>query len=162
MKKHSAGLLVYRKKGSTIEVLVAHMGGPFHAKKDEGHWSIPKGEYEEGEDPLATAKREFKEELGKKVPGGKLIELGDIKQKNNKIVTAWAVAGDLDTTSIKSNTFEVEWPPHSGKTQEFPEIDRAGWFSLEETAKKLIPGQATFLKRLADKLNVKLEPAEEP
>jgi predicted NUDIX family NTP pyrophosphohydrolase len=161
MKKRSAGLLVYRRKGNLVEVLLAHPGGPFWSKKDLGVWSIPKGEYEEGEDPLETAKREFDEELGKKVPQGKLIELGEIEQKNNKIVTAWAVEGDLDVTNTNSNTFEMEWPPHSGKTQEFPEIDRAEWFSLEQAVKKLIFGQPAFLGRLAGKLGIEFKSEEE-
>jgi predicted NUDIX family NTP pyrophosphohydrolase len=162
MKKRSAGLLVYRKKGATIEVLLAHPGGPFWSKKDLGAWSIPKGEYDEGENPLETAKREFVEELGKDVPKGDFVELGEVEQKNNKIVIAWAIEGDLDVTRTTSNTFEIEWPPHSGKMQDFPEIDRAKWFTLTEAAKKLFSAQTMFLERLADKLNVKFEPTEEP
>jgi predicted NUDIX family NTP pyrophosphohydrolase len=154
MKKHSAGLLVYRKRDGQLEVLIAHMGGPWWAKKDKGAWSIPKGEYSEGEDPKQTAEREFKEELGLDPPTGKWLELGTVDQKNNKTVIAWAVEGDMDVRHISSNTFKAEWPPRSGKTQEFPEIDRAGWFTLGEAAKKLIPEQVEFLKRLADKLDV--------
>jgi len=162
MKKLSAGLLVYRKRGSSVEVLIAHMGGPFHAKKDAGHWSIPKGEYDEGTDPIATAKREFKEELGKEPPEGEWLELGSVTYKNGKIVSIWAVEGDLDVGAVKSNTFEIEWPPRSGKMQEFPEIDRAAWFSLSAAATKLIPAQAEFLERLAAKLDTKLEPEQTP
>ena len=125
MKKQSAGLLVYRIKSGQIEVLIAHMGGPFHANKDAGHWSLPKGEYQEGEDPLEVARREFKEELGIESPEGKLIELGTIEYKNKKTVVAWGVQADLDVSHTTSNTFETEWPPRSGKIQEFPEIDKA-------------------------------------
>jgi len=157
MKKQSAGLLVYRKQGNNVEVLIAHMGSPWWAKKDLGAWSIPKGEYTEGEDAMKTAKREFEEELGKKSPGGKWQELGTVEQSNNKTVIAWAVEGDLDATSIKSNTFEIEWPPRSSRMQEFPEIDKADWFNLEEAAKKLVPAQVLFLERLAKQLRIPLE-----
>ena len=142
--------------------MIAHMGSPWWAKKDAGAWSIPKGEYEEGEDPLKTAKREFKEELGKESPNGKTIELGSIEQKNNKTVVAWAVEGSLDVSNTTSNTITIEWPPRSGQKQEFPEIDRAEWFSLAEAAKKLIPAQVDFLKRLAQILDVNYEPAPPP
>ena len=154
--KQSAGLLVYRRKNGQLEVLIAHMGGPFHASKDAGHWSIPKGEYEPGEDPKAAARREFKEELAKGIPDGDWQELGSIKYKNGKQVSAWAVEGDLDADSIKSNSVEIEWPPRSGKKQRFPEIDRAGWFYLTTAAHKLVPAQAEFLRRLAELLNVEL------
>lgn len=162
MKKHSAGLLVYRKNGEAIEVLLVHPGGPFWSKKDLGVWSIPKGEYEEGKDPLETAKREFGEELGKDAPKSNFVELGEVEQRNRKIVIAWAVEGDLNATKVKSNTFEVEWPPRSGRIQQFPEIDRAEWYTLDEAAKKLFSTQTIFLGRLADKLNLKFEPEEEP
>jgi predicted NUDIX family NTP pyrophosphohydrolase len=161
MKKLSAGLIVYRKTGKGVEVLIAHMGGPFHAKKDAGHWSIPKGEYDEGEDPKKTAIREFGEELGKEVPEGKWIELGAIKYKNGKLVSAWAIEGELDVKETKSNTFAMEWPPRSGKTQEFLEIDRAAYFSLSVAAQKLIPAQVELIERLAAKLNVPFSPAAE-
>lgn len=134
------------------------MGGPWFAKKDAGAWSIPKGEYDEGEDPMAVAKREFNEELGKDVPEGELIELGTIEQTNKKLVVAWAVEGDLDVSDTSSNTFKIEWPPKSGQIQEFPEIDKAGWFRLSEAAEKLIPSQTKFLERLAAHLGVKYEP----
>jgi predicted NUDIX family NTP pyrophosphohydrolase len=157
MKKHSAGLLVYRKAGNSIEVLIAHMGGPFHAKKDAGHWSVPKGEYGEDENPKSVAKREFKEELGKEIPKGEWQDLGMIEQKNSKTVVAWAVEGNLDISEVKSNTFEMEWPPRSGKMQEFPEIDRAVYFPLDVAASKLIPAQVEFLERLAQKLGIKMK-----
>lgn len=162
MKKHSAGLLLYRKKDGQIEVLIAHMGGPFHAKKDAGHWSIPKGEHEEGENPKEVARREFKEELGKEVPDGKWEDLGEIVYKNGKKVVAWVLEADLDVTEIKSNMFEMEWPPRSGKMQEFPEIDRAAYFSLEQATEKLIPAQVEFLERLAEKLGTSFESPPKP
>ena len=162
MKKQSAGLLVYRLREDKPEVLIAHMGGPFHAKKDAGHWSIPKGEYDEGENPQEVARREFKEELGKQIPEGEWEELGDIEYSNKKTVTAWALKGDLDVSEIKSNTFKTEWPPRSGKMQEFPEIDKAEWFSLPEAAQKLVPAQAEFIKRLAGKLGTTFETSKPP
>ncbi|MBX4190651.1 NUDIX domain-containing protein [Candidatus Saccharibacteria bacterium] len=154
MKKHSAGLIVYRIKDGEPEVLMAHMGSPWWAKKSVGAWSIPKGEVEEGEEPLDTAKREFTEELGLQVPEGKYLELGTIEQHNNKSVSAWAVEADLDISKTKSMTFSVEWPPHSGKTQEFPEIDRAAYMSLAEAAQKSVRGQAELFERLANELHV--------
>jgi predicted NUDIX family NTP pyrophosphohydrolase len=160
MKKQSAGLLVYRHRNGQVEVLIAHMGAPWWAKKDAGAWSIPKGEYSD-EDPKETARREFSEELGLEPPEGKWLKLGTIEQKNNKNVIAWAVEGDLVVSNIKSNTFKMEWPPRSGKMQEFPEIDRAGWFTLSEAAKKIIPAQIEFLERLADKLDVDIAPPPE-
>jgi predicted NUDIX family NTP pyrophosphohydrolase len=154
MKAHSAGLVVYKMTSGHPEVLLAHMGGPFHAKKDDGHWSIPKGLIDEGEEPLAAAKREFNEELSLPAPDGEYIELGDIEQHNKKIVTAWAVEADIDASDIKSNMFEMEWPPRSGKKLEFPEIDRAGWFSLADAARKAVRGQAELFERLANRLHV--------
>jgi predicted NUDIX family NTP pyrophosphohydrolase len=144
--KRSAGILLYRDR----EVLLVHPGGPFWAKKDDGAWSIPKGEYEDGDDPRACALREFEEELGTALPDDTpLAELGDVRQKSGKVITAYAAAGDLDAEAITSNTFTLEWPPRSGRTQEFPEVDRAGWFSFEEAAAKLNPAQAELLVRLA-------------
>jgi predicted NUDIX family NTP pyrophosphohydrolase len=166
MKRLSAGLIVYRKTGNGIEVLIAHMGGPFHAKKDDGHWTIPKGEYEESADPRVTARREFKEELGKEVPAGEWIELGEVQylmgNKKGKKVTAWAVEGNLDVSEIQSNTFAIEWPPRSGKTQEFAEIDQAAYFPLNMAAQKLIPAQTEFLQRLAEKLGASLQAEAKP
>lgn len=141
---------------------MAHMGSPWWAKKDKGAWSIPKGEYQEGEDPLKNAKREFREELSLEPPPGDYIELGEIKQNNNKKVTAWAIEADLDVSNIKSNTFTTEWPPRSGKQAEFPEIDKAEYMNLETAGQKLVPGQAELLDRLAGKLGVKInKPAEQ-
>ncbi|MGH7157027.1 MAG: NUDIX domain-containing protein [Candidatus Saccharimonadales bacterium] len=157
MKKHSAGLIVFRRTSDGPEVLIAHMGSPWWAKKDIGAWSIPKGEIEEGEDALQTAKREFAEELGLPSPKGEYIQLGVIEQHNNKTVAAWAIEANVDASSIKSNTFKVEWPPKSGKMQDFPEIDRAEWFSLSEAAKRVVRGQAELFERLAKHLDVNLE-----
>jgi predicted NUDIX family NTP pyrophosphohydrolase len=132
------------------EVLLVHPGGPFWAKKDAGAWSIPKGEHEDGDDPRACALREFEEELGTPLPAdAELVELGSVKLKSGKQVTAFAVEGDLDADSITSNTFTMEWPPRSGRTREFPEVDRAGWFDLARAREKLNPAQAEFLVRLA-------------
>ena len=132
------------------EVLLVHPGGPFWAKKDDGAWSIPKGEHEDGDDPRACALREFEEELGTPLPAdAELVELGSVKLKSGKQVTAYAVEGDLDADSITSNTFAMEWPPRSGRTREFPEVDRAGWFDLTRAREKLNPAQSEFLVRLA-------------
>src|SRR5215210_5611580 len=124
----SAGLLLYRVRDGRLQVLIAHMGGPFWAKKDEAGWSIPKGEYVEGEDRLAAARREFEEEIGSSPPSGPMLELGEIRQPSGKRIVAWAVEGDLDPATVRSNTFVLEWPPRSGRQEEFPEIDRADWF----------------------------------
>lgn len=154
-KKHSAGILLYRRKGQQIEVLLGHPGGPFWAKKDKGSWSVPKGEVENGSTEIfATACREFQEEIGQPPPSGEPFELGDIEQRNGKVVTAWAIEGDLDVSTVESNTFEMEWPPRSGNRQTFPEIDRAEWFSLEAAAEKLNSGQVEFLHRLSEHLQV--------
>lgn len=150
-KRPSAGLLLYRGSGTELEVLLAHMGGPFWARKDTGAWSIPKGEYGPDEDPLAAARREFAEELGSPAPEDvPYVPLGEVRQKNGKVVTAWAVAGDLDVTTVVSNTFELEWPPRSGRIQEFPEVDRAAWFDLVTARTKLVAAQAGFLDRLIE------------
>ena len=145
MPRRSAGILLYRRH----EVLLVHPGGPFWAKKDAGAWSIPKGEYEDGDDPRACALREFEEELGTPLPGdAELTELGTVKLKSGKQITAYAVDGDLDADAVTSNTFSMEWPPRSGRTREFPEVDRAGWFALDEARAKLNPAQGAFVDRL--------------
>jgi predicted NUDIX family NTP pyrophosphohydrolase len=146
--RRSAGILLYRLTGDAPEVLLVHPGGPFWARKDLGVWSIPKGEYEEGEDPLACALREFEEETGTALPTSRLVDLGDVRQKSGKLVTAWAAEGDLDAETVSSNTFTMEWPPRSGRTAEFPEIDRARWFGVDAAREKLNPAQAEFLDRL--------------
>jgi len=149
----SAGLLMFRRKGGTLEVLLAHPGGPFFARKDEGAWTIPKGEAAPDEHLLTRAQIEFEEELGIQ-PHGSWIELGSIKQKDGKIVHAWAFEGDLlDPFELKSNTFEMEWPPRSGKLKQFPEIDRAEFFGEEVGRRKINPAQVPFFDRLADALN---------
>ena len=146
--KRSAGILLHRRRDGAHEVLLVHPGGPFWAKKDAGAWSIPKGEYEDGEEPRAAALREFAEELGAPPPDGELVELGEVRQKNRKVVTAWAAEGDVDASAVRSNTFEMEWPPRSGPPQAFPEIDRAEWFPLARAREKLVPAQAAFVDRL--------------
>lgn len=146
-KKLSAGILLYRMRGGGIEVFIVHPGGPFWAKKDYGAWSIPKGEYAEGEDSLAAAKREFHEETGFEV-NGSFRALAPLKQASGKLISAWAVEGDVDALSVKSNTFSLEWPPRSGKVQEFPEVDRALWCDLPTAQKKLLRGQRPFLDQL--------------
>jgi predicted NUDIX family NTP pyrophosphohydrolase len=153
MPKRSAGLLVYRRSGDEIEVLLVHPGGPFWGRKDDGAWSVPKGEYEPGEEPLAVALREFEEELGAKPPDPTgALPLGELRQPSGKVVSVWAVEGDLDVSDVRSNTFEMEWPPRSGRSHEFPEVDRAGWFGPDEARRKLLRGQIGFLDRLAEQL----------
>ncbi|MDF2824738.1 MAG: hypothetical protein K0R68_2146 [Mycobacterium sp.] len=146
--KLSAGLLLYRSGTDGVEVLIAHPGGPFWARKDEHAWSIPKGEYESGDDPWLTALREFGEELGLEPPEGPRLELGEVRQSGGKVVTVFAVAADLDLTDTRSNTFEMEWPPRSGRMQEFPEVDRVAWVSVETARVKLLKGQLPILERL--------------
>ena len=148
MPRRSAGLLLWRRGPEGVEVLIGHMGGPFWAKKDDGAWSIPKGEHGPDEDPMAVAHREFEEELGSPVPADDLVPLGQRKVTSAKVLTVWAAEGDLDATSCRSNTFEIEWPPRSGRMQEFPEIDRAAWFGLDEARSKLLKGQVPFLDHL--------------
>jgi len=140
-------LLVRTDTGGAIEFLLVHPGGPFWAKKDASAWSIPKGEYADAEDPEECARREFREELGVECPVRELIALGEIVQSGGKHVLAWCGVGSIDTTSIESNTFEMEWPPKSGRLQRFPEVDRAGYFDLTTAAAKIIPGQRPFLER---------------
>jgi predicted NUDIX family NTP pyrophosphohydrolase len=150
--RRSAGIVLYRSGASGLEVLLVHPGGPFWAKKDAGAWSIPKGEYADGEDPLASALREFEEETGTRLDADDVVELGSIRQKGGKEVTAWAVAGDLDPATVRSNTFVMEWPPRSGRQAEFPEIDRAEWFSLDVARSKLVAAQAELLDRVVERV----------
>ena len=146
----SAGLVLFRERDDgALEVLLGHMGGPFWARKDEGAWSIPKGELDPGEEPLAAALREFAEELGQAPPDGPVVELGEIRQKAGKRVIAFAVEGDFDPAQIVPGTFELQWPPRSGRTQTFPEVDRVAWFDLETAAAKIVRGQVALLERLA-------------
>ena len=155
MAKRSAGILMYRGEGSALELLLVHPGGPFWAKKDLGAWSIPKGEYGKGEEPLACAIREFEEELGsapQAVGASAFLKLGELVQPSRKIITAWAVEGDFDPATLRSNHFEMEWPPKSGRRQSFPEVDRAAWFTPDEAQKKIQAGQRPFIDRLLAKL----------
>ena len=149
MPKRSAGLLLHRTTADgVVEVLVVHPGGPFWAKKDEGAWSVPKGEHDDGEDAHAAAHREFAEELGSPAPDGPEVPLGELRQPSGKRVTCWAVAADFDPTGFTSNDFEVEWPPRSGRIQAFPEVDRAEWCTVAEARTKLLKGQVPFLDAL--------------
>jgi predicted NUDIX family NTP pyrophosphohydrolase len=147
MAKQSAGLLMYRRRRGELEVFLVHPGGPFWARKDAGAWSLPKGEYLQGDDPLAAARREFREETGFSV-AGEFTPLTPLKQPSGKIIQAWAVEGDCDAGAIRSNTFTLEWPPRSGRQQEFPEVDRAAWFTLTAAREKIIKGQVGFLDEL--------------
>ncbi|UXA15887.1 NUDIX domain-containing protein [Mycobacterium sp. SMC-4] len=148
MPKLSAGLLLFRDRGGVLEVLIGHPGGPFWAAKDEAAWSIPKGEYDHGDDPWLVALREFEEELGKPAPHGPRIELGALRQPSGKVVTVFAVRGDLDLEGAVSNTFTLEWPKGSGKFTEFPEIDRVAWCDVPTARIKLLKGQRPLLDRL--------------
>jgi len=145
--KKSAGLVMYRNRGGKLEVLLVHLGGPFWAKKDAGAWFIPKGEIEAGEDEFAAAQREFEEETGFEA-AEPFIALGSVKHKSGKIISAWAFEGDCDPAAIKSNTFKMEWPPKFGKQREFPEVDRAAWFSLDVAREKMHPAEFEFFERL--------------
>jgi predicted NUDIX family NTP pyrophosphohydrolase len=147
MPKKSAGILFYRFHDRSMEVLLVHPGGPFWSRKDEGAWSIPKGEFDENENPLDAAKREVKEELGLEIDGH-FIELPPARQRSSKIIYCWALEKDIDVSIIQSNTFEIEWPPKSGMKREFPEIDQAAWFDKASAMKKIIPGQAVFIDLL--------------
>jgi predicted NUDIX family NTP pyrophosphohydrolase len=150
MATRSAGLLLHRTSADgTLEVLLVHPGGPFWARKDAGAWSVPKGELADDEDPLAAARREFTEELGTPAPDGPFVALGEVRQKAGKVVHAWAVEGDLDPATVVSNTFTIEWPRGSGRLREFPEVDRAEWFDLEEAAARILEGQRPLLDALA-------------
>ena len=151
--RRSAGILVHRRAGDgTCEVLLGHMGGPFWARKDDRAWSIPKGEPEPGEELLAAALREFTEEFGTPVPAAELTPLGEVRQSGGKVVTAWAVPGNLDAAAVRSGTSDLEWPPRSGRVQQFPEIDRAAWFTVEQARHKLVAGQVPLLDRLLERL----------
>ena len=152
MAKRSAGILLYRNAGHALELLLVHPGGPFWAKKDIGAWSIPKGEYAAGEDALAVALRELEEETGARVRGD-LLPLGELVQPGRKIVTAWALHGDFDVAALKSNFFELEWPPKSGRRVSFPEVDRAQWFSVAQARQKILSGQRNFIDRLLEALH---------
>jgi predicted NUDIX family NTP pyrophosphohydrolase len=148
MPKLSAGLLLYRVNKDVVEVLIAHPGGPFWARKDDGAWSIPKGEYTDGDDPWVAAQREFEEEIGLQPPAGPRISFPPLKQPSGKVVTAFAVRGDLDLTDAHSNTFDLEWPKGSGRIQSFPEVDRVGWFPVAQARAKLLKGHRPFLDQL--------------
>jgi predicted NUDIX family NTP pyrophosphohydrolase len=151
--KRSAGLLLFRRRCTDTEVLIGHMGGPFWQSRDDGSWSVPKGEYTPDEEPTAAARREFVEELGVPPPDGDLLPLGEARQPGGKIVTVWALDGDLDTGLVVPGTFTMEWPRGSGRMQEFPEIDRAEWISVAEAREKLVTGQRVFLDRLEELLD---------
>jgi predicted NUDIX family NTP pyrophosphohydrolase len=153
MPVRSAGILLYRRSAGPLELLLVHPGGPYWARKDDGAWSIPKGEHADGEDALDCARREFEEETGTVPPVGALVPLGEVRQRSGKRVSAWAAEGDLDADAVRSNTFSVEWPPRSGQTQEFPEVDRAGWFAPDDARRALVPAQAAFVDRLVEHLD---------
>ncbi|MAU82757.1 MULTISPECIES: NUDIX domain-containing protein [Gordonia] len=151
-RRRSAGLLLYRRRGGDVEILIAHPGGPLWARKDDGAWTIPKGLLEPDEEPETTARREFAEEIGSPAPAGPVIELGDVTQASGKVVAAFAVEGDIDSSTVVSNSFEMVWPPRSGKLQSFPEVDRAEWVDPETARVKLNPAQVAFVDRLLDTL----------
>jgi predicted NUDIX family NTP pyrophosphohydrolase len=150
--RRSAGIVLYRGGGEELEVLLVHPGGPIWTHRDAGAWSIPKGEYVDGEDPLAAARREFEEELGSPPPAGDAADLGEVRQKSGKRVRGWAIAGDLDTAQVHSNMCQLEWPPRSGKLIEIPEVDRAEWFDLPAARDKINPGQVPLLDRLVESM----------
>ncbi len=154
MAKTSAGILLFRTRPAGVQVMLVHPGGPFWAKKDDGAWSIPKGLTEEGEDLLAAAKREFLEETGMAIDG-EFLDLGAHKQPGGKTIVAWAHEGDFDAALLKSNAFSIEWPPHSGRMAEFPEVDRAAWYSLDEALEKVTRGQRSIIGALAESLGAK-------
>jgi predicted NUDIX family NTP pyrophosphohydrolase len=153
MPVRSAGILLYRHGAAGPEVLLVHPGGPFWARRDEGAWSIPKGEHADDEEPVDCARREFAEETGSTLELEALVPLGEVRQRSGKRVAAWAAEGDLDPETVRSNTFELEWPPRSGRMQAFPEVDRAAWFALEEAQRRLLPAQAPFVDRLHEHLS---------
>jgi len=156
-RKQSAGLLLFRRRGNSVEVLLVHPGGPLWARRDEGAWSIPKGEVNEHEDVLAAARREVEEETGAR-PSGPFISLSPVRQTGGKVVHVWAVESDFDPASLKSNLFEMEWPPKSGNRRSFPEVDRAAWFDLAAASRKILPSQAIVLKHLEERLTEIVEP----
>ena len=151
-KKTSAGILLYRIRAGELEVFLVHPGGPYWENRDAGAWSIPKGEFNEGDDPLEAARREFEEETGSQATG-EFIPLTPLKQRSGKLVYAWAVGGDIDAASVKSNTFSMEWPPRSGQQREFPEIDRGAWFTVAAANEKILPGQRGFIRQLCEHLD---------
>lgn len=155
MPKRSSGILLWRRGPAGPEVLLAHPGGPLFARKDDAHWSIPKGEHDPGEESWAAAQREFGEELGLGVPAGEPVALGEVRQSSGKINAIWALEGDLDVSAISSNDFTLEWPPRSGRIEAFPEMDRAAWFDLPTARRKLFPAQVPFLDRLAAVLDAR-------
>jgi predicted NUDIX family NTP pyrophosphohydrolase len=157
MPQRSAGIVLYRRRGRQLEVLLVHPGGPFWASRDDGAWSIPKGVYQQGEAPLAAARREFAEETGSHVEG-EAVALGAFRQPSGKIVEAWAVEGELDPATLRSNTFTMEWPPRSGRMREVPEVDRAEWLSLEAASRKILKGQRPILEALREHLGAGPEP----
>ena len=162
MAKKSAGLLMFRRQNSSgVELLLVHPGGPFWAKKDLGAWSIPKGEYEEPDDPLEAAKREFTEETGF-LPRAPFLALGSLKQPSGKLITAWAFEGDCDPSALVSNSFELEWPPRSGKIQSFPEVDRAEWFDTAEARRRILPGQSPFVDAVEKAVLGETSPINQP
>ncbi|MEU1497213.1 NUDIX domain-containing protein [Streptomyces sp. NPDC005732] len=148
--RRSAGLLVYRRTAEGLEVLLGHMGGPFYARRDAGAWTLPKGEYGPEESAWDAARREFREELGLPPPDGEAVPLGEVRQAGGKVVTAWAVEADLDPATVVPGTFTMEWPPRSGRRQEFPELDRVEWFGLDRARAVVVPAQAAFVDRLAE------------
>ncbi|MET9393538.1 NUDIX domain-containing protein [Streptomyces sp. NPDC006624] len=148
--RRSAGLLLFRPGAEGREVLLGHMGGPFFARRDAGAWTVPKGEYEPGESPWAAARREFEEELGLPPPDGEAIDLGEVRQSGGKVVTAWALEADLDPATIAPGTFRMEWPPRSGRFQEFPELDRVAWFGVGRAREVIVKAQTAFLDRLTE------------
>jgi predicted NUDIX family NTP pyrophosphohydrolase len=148
MAARSAGLLLHKFREGSIELLLVHPGGPFWRKRDEGAWSIPKGEIGEGQEPLAVALREFEEELGTSPPGTACIPLGSVRQAGGKVVQAWTAPGELDVASVRSNTFDLEWPPRSGRIVSFPEVDQAAWVDPDSARRLLLPGQRPFVDRL--------------
>lgn len=148
--KTSAGLLLFRHTGDGLEVLLGHMGGPFFARRDAGAWTVPKGEYEPDEPAWDAARREFQEELGLAPPDGEAVPLGEVRQTNGKVVTVWAIEADLDPATVVPGTFRMEWPPKSGQTREFPELDRVEWFGLDRARAVIVTAQAAFLDRLAE------------